>query len=116
MTEQAPRKTINVPVYWLAVVMLSVAAMVVVSAVISTALADRNARALVSRYEADKAATAATDEKERAATAEANRQFYCALFGSQLDAFETATTPTGKKSYDGWLGVYRLARCQPARD
>jgi hypothetical protein len=116
MTQQPPRRTIAVPVYWLAVVMISIAAMVVVSAVISTALADRNARALVARYEADKAATAAADEKEKAATAEANRQFYCALFSSQLDAFATATTPAGKKSYDGWLGVYRIARCQPARD
>lgn len=105
MTEQAPRKTIAVPVYWLAIIMLSVAAMVVASTVISTALADRNARELVARYEADKAASA-----------EANRQFYCALFGSQLDAFAGATTPTGKKSYEGWLGVYRIARCQPLRD
>jgi len=105
MTQQPPRKTIAVPVYWVAVVMISIAAMVVASTVISTAMADRNARKLVARYEADKAASA-----------EANRQFYCALFSSQLDAFETATTPAGKKSYDGWLGVYRIARCQPARD
>jgi len=116
MTQQPPRRTIAVPVYWLAVIMISIAAMVVVSAVISTALADRNARALVARYEADKAATLARAEADKAATAESNRQFYCALFGSQLDAFATAATPTGRKSYEGWLGVYRLARCQPLRD
>ena len=103
--EQAPRKTVTVPAYWVAVVMISIAAMLVASAVISIALADRNARELVARYEADKRASA-----------EANRQFYCALFGSQLDAFDEAKTPAGRKSYDGWLGVYRLAKCEPARD
>jgi hypothetical protein len=102
--EQPPRRVITVPVYWVAVIMFSVAAMVVVSAVISTALADRNARALVARYEADKRATA-----------EGNRAFYCALFGSQLEAFSDASSPAGKKSYDGWLGVYRLAKCEPIR-
>lgn len=103
--ERPPRKVVTVPVYWLAIAMISVAAMVVASSVISTALADRNARELVARYEADKSATS-----------EANRQFYCALFASQLDAFGDAETPTGRKSYDGWLGVYRLVKCEPARD
>jgi hypothetical protein len=93
------------PAYRTAVMLISVALMIIASAVISTALADRNARELVARYEADKRVTA-----------EANRAFYCALFASQLEAFSDATTPTGKKSYDGWLGVYRLAKCEPARD
>lgn len=101
---RAPRKTVIVPVYWVAVAMLSVAAMVVVSTVISVALADRNARELVARYEADKQATAA-----------ANRELYCALFGSQVDAFSDAVTPTGKASLKAWLDVYELAKCQPAR-
>lgn len=93
-----------IPVYWVAVIMISVAAMVVTSAVISTALADRNARDLVARYEADKRATG-----------EANRQFYCRLFASQLDAFSDASSAAGRKSYEGWLGVYELARCEPPR-
>lgn len=101
---EAPRRVVVVPVYWVAVAMLSVAAMLVCSAVISIALADRNARDLVERYEADKRAAA-----------EANRQFYCALFASQLDAFADASSPAGRKSYDGWLGVYRLAKCTPER-
>jgi hypothetical protein len=95
---------VMVPVYWVAVAMLTVAAMVVVSAVISVALADRNARELVDRYEADKRAAA-----------ESNREFYCALFGSQADAFEGASTPTGKASLKAWLDLYELARCEPAR-
>ena len=87
-----------------AVTLITVAVMVVASAVISTSLADRNARDLVARYEADKRATG-----------EANRAFYCALFTSQLNAFDDATSPAGKESYDGWLGVYRLAKCEPIR-
>ncbi len=87
-----------------AITLVSVALMVIVSAVISTALADRNARDLVARYEADKRATAA-----------ANRVVLCALFSSQLNAFEDATTPTGKESYKAWLQVYRLTQCEPER-
>lgn len=101
---QQPRRVVVVPVYWVAVAMITVAAMVVVSAVISVALADRNARQLVARYEADKRATAA-----------ANQQFYCALFGSQADAFEDATTATGRASRKAWLDLYELAQCRPVR-
>jgi hypothetical protein len=92
------------PAYRNAVVLISVAAMMVVSAVISIALADRNARELVARYEADKRATAA-----------ANRVVLCALFSSQLNAFADATTSTGKESYKAWLEVYRLTQCEPTR-
>jgi len=101
---QPPRKMVLVPAYWIAVAMLTVAAMVAVSAVISVALADRNAKQLVDRYEADKQATAET-----------NREFYCALFGSQADAFADATTATGKASLKAWLDLYALAECSPAR-
>lgn len=101
---QPPRRVVVVPVYWLAVVMFTVAAMVAVSAFISVSVADRNARELVARYEADKRATAA-----------ANQQFYCALFGSQADAFETATTPAGRASYKAWIDLYGLVGCLPAR-
>jgi hypothetical protein len=101
---QPPRRVVVVPVYWAAIVMVTVAVMVVASAVISVGLADRNARDLVARYEADKRATAAT-----------NQQFYCALFGAQADAFADATTATGRASLKAWLDLYELARCMPAR-
>lgn len=106
MREEAakPRKVVVVPVYWVAVSLITVAFMVIVSVVISVALANRNAHDLVARYESDKRATG-----------EANRQFYCTLFGTQLDAFENATSEAGKKSYSAWLGVYRLAECRPLR-
>jgi hypothetical protein len=40
---------------------------------------------------------------------------YCTLFGSQIDAFAEAKSPAGRASYEAWLAVYRLARCQPVR-
>jgi hypothetical protein len=103
-TPEPPRKVAIVPIYWVAWAMITVAAMVIVSAVISIALADQNARELVDRYESDK----------RAAS-QANHQLYCTLFASQADAFEDATSAPGKASRKAWLDLYALAKCQPAR-
>jgi hypothetical protein len=105
MTKPQPaQKVVVVPVYWVGLAMIGVALMLVASAVISVAVANQNSRELIARYEADKQATAA-----------ANTQLYCALFGSQLDAFGEAQSPAGQKSYAAWLDLYRLAKCTPAR-
>lgn len=93
-----------VKTYHLGLAMVTVGLVAVVTVVISVALANQNARDLVARYERDKAATA-----------EANRAIYCALFGSQLKAFEDAQSDVGRESYRAWLNLYRLARCEPVK-
>lgn len=92
------------PAYAVGVACLTVVALCLLTLFGGLALADRNAKRQLARYEADKVATA-----------EANRGLYCTLFGSQIDAFAEATTPAGRASYAAWLAVYKLARCAPAR-
>lgn len=101
--KRVPAK-VTVPSYVLGVALVAVGLVLFATIAISVRLADDNARELVQRYEADKAATA-----------EANRRLYCALFASQVDAYEEAQSPVGEKAYQAWLDLYRLARCTPAR-
>lgn len=103
----APARTVRVitmPVWTVAVSIFTVLILCAATYFVSVAIADRNADRLIDRYEADKQATA-----------EANRQVTCELFASQLDAFEDATSPAGKKSRAAWFKLYVLARCQPVR-
>ena len=95
---------VTIPLYWVGAALVTMAVIGVMSIVISVGLARSNAEKQLARYEADKVATA-----------RANQGLYCTLFGSQMDAFAEATTPTGKASYEAWLAVYKLAQCQPLR-
>ncbi len=98
------RRTIVMPAYAVAIACVTVLLLNGLTLVAGIAIANANARESLARYEADKQATAA---QQKIVT--------CALFTSQLNAFDKATTPAGKESYEGWLGVYRLAKCEPAR-
>jgi hypothetical protein len=44
-----------------------------------------------------------------------HRKVICAVFGSQADAFEDATSVAGQKARKAWLDLYKLARCEPPR-
>ncbi len=99
-----PRRTVTVPSYTIGVALLTVVACCLLTLWAGVAISNRNAARLIDRYEADKAQTEA-----------ANRDLYCELFGSQLDAFADAVSPAGKASYRAWLNLYRLAGCQPER-
>jgi hypothetical protein len=90
----------SVPVYWMALILLTVATAPVVSVIVSTKKSAEQLR----RYEADKVAAA-----------EANKALYCGVFSRQADVFSDAVTPTGKAAYGAWLELYRFARCEPAR-
>lgn len=70
----------------------------------SVQVANNNSEQLISRYQADRARSAA-----------ANQTVYCVLFGSQLDAFKDAESSAGQASYRAWLAVYKLVQCQPIR-
>lgn len=98
-------RPIVMPAYAVGLACLTVVALLVLTLVGSIEIADRNAADLLRRYEADKQATA-----------EQNKAVTCALFSSQLDAFADAESDVGRKSYQAWLGVYRLARCSPERN
>lgn len=98
------KRTIVMPAYAVAIACLTVLLLNGLTLWAGIAIANGNAREQLARYEADKQATAAAD-----------KVVTCALFTSQLNAFDKATTPAGKESYEGWLGVYRLARCEPKR-
>jgi hypothetical protein len=105
MTRQAnTRRVIVLPVYTVGVALLTVLLFCGVTLGAAVRISNGNAKDLIDRYEADKQQTAA-----------ANKGFYCALFGSQLAAFEDATSPAGRQSYQAWLDIYRLAKCQPVR-
>lgn len=98
------RRRMSVPVYWMALIMLTVATAPIVSVAISTKIARENSAEQLARYEAD-----------RDAAAEANRGLYCTLFRTQLDAYAEAESQVGEQAYQAWLDLYRLARCTPAR-
>ena len=98
------RRRMSVPVYWMALILLTVATAPVVSILVSTKVARENAADQLRRYEADKVATAQRD-----------KNLYCAVFGRQADVFSEAVTPTGKAAYQAWLDLYRFAACDPAR-
>lgn len=98
------KSTVQVPRYWVLLGVLCVFLSPVLSFVASIQIADRNAEQLVKRYERDQAASRAQ-----------NRAVYCSVFSSQLDAFDSATTPTGQASRRAWLDLYELVDCQPER-
>lgn len=101
---QRPLKVMVIPVYWAAVAMVGVAVALVVSILISVAIAKSNSREVVAQYQKDQAAAQASD-----------RRFYCAVFGRQADVFSEAVSPTGQAAYQAWLDLYRFAACEPAR-
>ena len=100
----SPRRWVHIRLYWVAVVLAAVAAGPVVAVQVATKTSDDNARDIIAQYKQDQAA-----EQEQA------RQLSCRLSGSQMGAFEQATTPAGRASFEAWRELYRLARCQPAR-
>lgn len=99
-----PRRPITVPLYALLALVLAAVSGPPLSIYASVQIANRNAEELVERY-----------QRDRAVSAEQNRVIYCTLFGTQLDAFEDATSPAGRASRAAWLDLYKLARCQPER-
>ena len=99
-----PKRPVHIPLYALCVLVLAAVSGPPLSVYASVQIANKNSTELIRRYEAD-----------RAANNEANRTIYCTLFGSQIDALAESKTPAGQASYDAWLAVYKLARCEPAR-
>lgn len=95
---------VSVPSYTLGIALLALAVMMWATYAVSVKKADENAQELIDRYERDKVTTA-----------EANRQFYCAVFGTQIDVYGEAETDVGKNAYRAWLRIYRLAKCTPER-
>ena len=99
-----PRRVVTLPAYTIPLAIVTVLAACGLTLLWGVSIAKGNSAELIARYEADKVATQ-----------QQNTTIYCELFGSQLDAFADATTPTGRKSYEAWLAVYRLVNCAPAR-
>lgn len=98
------RRVVVVPTYTIGLAIVTVVVMCLVTLFAGVKISNSNAERLVARYERDKAVTA-----------EQNREVYCTLFRTQMDAFDGASSPVGRASYQAWLGVYRLVGCKPAR-
>ena len=99
-----PRRPVHVPLWGVVVICLAAFVGPILSITASTRIARHNSETLIQQYRID-----------QARQTEQTRQLSCALFGSQLDAFESAESETGRASYRAWLDLYRLAKCQPER-
>lgn len=97
-------RKITVPVRWIVVLAFAAVSGPILSIYASVQIAQRNSAALIEKYEADRSA-------QRAET----KRLSCALFSSQLGAFDNAESPTGQQSRQAWLDLYRLAQCEPRR-
>ncbi len=104
MTRQDTRKVIVLPVYTVAVALVTVLAFCGITLATAVSISDRNAATLIDRYQAD-----------RASEQEKDRLFYCAVFGSQADAFADAASPTGQAARKAWLDLYGRAQCAPPK-
>lgn len=97
-------KVVQLPRYRFWVLVLAAVLGPPLSIFASVQIANNNSEQLIERYRAD-----------RATQAETNKRLYCALFASQMDALEDASTPAGRASYQAWLDLYKLVQCQPIR-
>lgn len=99
-----PFKIIQLPRYRFWVLVLAAILGPPLSIYASVQIANNNSEQLIERYRAD-----------RQAQAEANKQLYCALFASQIDALEDVSSAAGQASRRAWLDLYKLVQCQPIR-
>lgn len=107
MTVPPPRRSrrvASVPLWGVVVLVVTAVLGPVGSIAASVSISNRKSEQLIQRYQDDRAAQAA-----------AAKQFYCALFSSQLDALDEVTSQAGKSSRKAWLDLYQLAQCEPAR-
>lgn len=101
-----PHRVVQVPAYWVPLVLVTVAAGPVFGAVVAIHKADENARRLV-----------AEQRRAEAAAAAESRRLSCAFFALNLDVYDETppVTATGRNLRSTYLDFYNLTECQPPR-
>ncbi len=97
---------VTIPAYWIALVLITVAAGPFFGAWVSIKKADENARRVVAEQK----------RTEQVAALEA-RRVACTFFALNLDVYDETppSTPTGKNLRQTYLEFYRISGCQPPR-
>lgn len=114
----SPRRPVYIPLYAVLILVFAAVLGPVLSIAASVKIADRNSAELVRRYEAAQVEANKKAEAEAAKVKAENKLITCALFDSQLDAFDeqrSSLTPTGVAVREAWLDIYRTGGCQPPR-
>lgn len=117
MTAGRPPRVVQVPAYWIPLVLITVAVGPVFGTFVAINKADENARNVIAEQKRVEEAAQAEAARAEAAAKEEARQRSCAYLALNLDVYDETppVSPVGRNLRANLLEFYQVNHCQPPR-